>query len=104
MGDEVEITTMSQTHRLSVKAGSHTCPEPGPLPSRTWRSPWSSKDSVPKGNKGGRGVSIPTLSLEAKTSNWVTEQPLPPQETRTGILYFADAALSPGLRKELLGA
>lgn len=24
MGDEVEITTKSQTHRLSVKAGSHT--------------------------------------------------------------------------------
>lgn len=56
------------------------------------------------GNKGGqalwRGVSIPTLSLEAKASIWVTEQTPGGNPHRN----FADAALSLGLRKELLGA
>lgn len=56
------------------------------------------------GNKGGqalwREVSILTLSLEAKASIWVTEQTSGGNPHRN----FADAALSPGLRKELLGA
>lgn len=89
MGDEVEITTMSQTHRLSVKAGSHTRPEPGSLPSRTWRSPRSSKDSVPSGKQGWasaleRGQHSNTvlrgqgLHLGNRTN--------PPEETHTGIL------------------
>lgn len=46
------------------------------------------------GNKGGqalwRGVSIPTLSLEAKASIWVTEQTPGGNPHRN----FADAALS----------
>lgn len=104
MGDEVEITTMSQTHGLSVKAGSYTRPEPGPLPSRTWRSPRSSKDSVPNGKK--RWASALERGQHSNTVLRGQGLHLGNRTNPRGNPHrnFADAALSPGLRKELLGA